>query len=565
MLITFIVLYLLASIGIGLYAATRVHNTADYAVAGRSLPLAVVIATTFATWFGSETVLGVSARFVDGGLGAVVEDPFGASMCLILVGLFFAYKLYQKNLITLGDYYRQRYGRVIEVACSAIILFSYLGWVAAQITALGLVFNLLTQGHMSVTVGMVVGTAIVLVYTLYGGMWSVAMTDFVQMIVIAVGLVAIAWYAADLAGGAGKVVEYAAREGKFQFFPTGGLKEWTFFFAAAITMMLGSIPQQDVFQRVMSSNSAETARIGPVIGGTLYLLFAFIPMFVVVAAVLVMPDTAQALLRDDPQKVLPTLVMQHMPMALQIAFFGALLSAIMSTASATLLAPSTTFVENILRNLRPGMTDVVSPADVAPQELDLELVRRVQRGDSTAFDLLVRKYQHRIVALIGRYIHDWSECQDVAQDTFVRAYRAIGNFRGDAQFYTWLHRIAVNTAKNHLVAHKRRPPTDDVDAADAEQYDSGSRLRDTDTPERELMRQELERTVMKAVNALPEELRTAITLREVEGLSYEEIAAKMNCPIGTVRSRIFRAREAIDVELRPLVDSDSATRERNRP
>ena len=211
------------------------------------------------------------------------------------------------------------------------------------------------------------------------------------------------------------------------------------------------------------------------------------------------------------------------------------------------------------------MTDVVSPIDVAPQELDLELVRRVQRGDSTAFDLLVRKYQHRIVALIGRYIHDWSECQDVAQDTFMRAYRAMGNFRGDAQFYTWLHRIAVNTAKNHLVPHKRRPPTDDVDAADAEQYDSGSRLRDTDTPERELMRQELERTVMKAVNALPEELRTAITLREVEGLSYEEIAAKMNCPIGTVRSRIFRAREAIDVELRPLVDSDSATRERNRP
>lgn len=357
MLITFIVLYVLVSIGIGLYAATRVHNTADYAVAGRSLPLAVVIATTFATWFGSETVLGVSARFVDGGLGAVVEDPFGASMCLVLVGLFFAYKLYKKNLITLGDYYRQRYGRVIEVACSAIIMFSYLGWVAAQITALGLVFNLLTQGYVSVTMGMVIGTVIVLVYTLYGGMWSVAMTDFVQMIVIAVGLLAIAWYAADLAGGAGKVVEYAAREGKFQFFPTGGLKEWTFFFAAAITMMLGSIPQQDVFQRVMSSNSAETARTGPVIGGVLYLLFAFIPMFVVTAAVLVMPETAQALLKDDPQKVLPTLVMERMPLILQIAFFGALLSAIMSTASATLLAPSTTFVENILHNLRPGMTD----------------------------------------------------------------------------------------------------------------------------------------------------------------------------------------------------------------
>ena len=361
MLVTFIVLYLLASIAIGLYAATRVHNTADYAVAGRSLPLAVVIATTFATWFGSETVLGVSARFIDSGLGGVVEDPFGASMCLVLVGLFFAYRLYQKNLITLGNYYRLRFGRTIEVVCSAIIMFSYLGWVAAQITALGLVFNLLTQGSISVTVGMVLGTAIVLVYTLYGGMWSVALTDFVQMIVIALGLLAIAWFAADLAGGAGKVIEFAAREGKFNFFPQdGGFKEWTFFFAAAITMMLGSIPQQDVFQRVMSSNSASTARTGPVIGGVLYLLFAFIPMFVVAAAVLVMPETAQALLKDDPQKVLPTLVMERMPLALQIAFFGALLSAIMSTASATLLAPSTTFVENILRNLRRGMSDEVT-------------------------------------------------------------------------------------------------------------------------------------------------------------------------------------------------------------
>jgi RNA polymerase sigma-70 factor (ECF subfamily) len=204
-------------------------------------------------------------------------------------------------------------------------------------------------------------------------------------------------------------------------------------------------------------------------------------------------------------------------------------------------------------------------ADVeTPQELDLELVRRVQRGESAAFDVLVRKYQHRIVGLIGRYIADWSECQDVAQDTFIRAYRAIGNFRGDAQFSTWLHRIAVNTAKNYLVAHNRRPPTDDVDVLDAEQFDSGTRLRDTDTPERELMRQELERTVMKAVDGLPEELRTAITLREVDGMSYEDIAQKMGCPIGTVRSRIFRAREAIDAELRPLLDTDSATRERHR-
>lgn len=195
-------------------------------------------------------------------------------------------------------------------------------------------------------------------------------------------------------------------------------------------------------------------------------------------------------------------------------------------------------------------------AEIETSQLDHELVRRVQRGDSAAFDLLVRKYQHRIAALIGRYVADWSECQDVAQDTFIRAYRAIGNFRGDAQFYTWLHRIAVNTAKNHLVAHHRRPPTDDIDIGDAEQFDAGIRLRDTDTPERELARQQMEQTVMRAVEALPEELRTAITLREVEGLSYGEIAQRMDCPIGTVRSRIFRAREAIDTELRPLMDTE---------
>ncbi|GGZ61504.1 RNA polymerase sigma factor RpoE [Lysobacter xinjiangensis] len=188
-------------------------------------------------------------------------------------------------------------------------------------------------------------------------------------------------------------------------------------------------------------------------------------------------------------------------------------------------------------------------------QLDRELVERVQRGDSAAFDVLVRRYQHRTVGLIGRYVHDWSECQDVAQEVFMRAYRALGNFRGDAQFSTWLHRIAVNTAKNHLVAQNRRPPTDDIDVMDAEQFDTSLRLRDTDTPEHELLRQEIETTVMDAVNRLPGELRDAITLREVEGLSYDEIAERMGCPIGTVRSRIFRAREAIDAQLRPLLDT----------
>ncbi|WP_058835176.1 RNA polymerase sigma factor RpoE [Luteimonas abyssi] len=203
-------------------------------------------------------------------------------------------------------------------------------------------------------------------------------------------------------------------------------------------------------------------------------------------------------------------------------------------------------------------------ADIETEQLDQELVRRVQKGDTAAFDLLVRKYQHRIAALIGRYVSDWSECQDIAQETFIRAYRAIGSFRGDAQFYTWLHRIAVNTAKNHLIAHNRRPPGDDIDVADAEQFDSGIRLRDSDTPERELMRQQMEQTVMRAVEALPEELRVAITLREVDGLSYEDIAQRMGCPIGTVRSRIFRAREAIDEELKPLMDTDTPAKRATR-
>ncbi|MBL0251623.1 MAG: sodium:solute symporter family protein [Polaromonas sp.] len=404
MLLTFIAVYLVISIGIGLYAAKRVKNTADYAVAGRSMPLAVVIAMTFATWFGSETVLGVSARFVQGGLGSVVEDPVGASMCLILVGLFFAYKLYQKNLITIGDYYRQRYGKVIEITCSIIIMVSYLGWVAAQITALGLVFNLLTQGQISTSTGMVLGTAIVLVYTLYGGMWSVAMTDFIQMIVIALGLIAIAWFASDLAGGAGKVMALAQEKGSLKLFPTGGIGDWIPFIAAAVTMMLGSIPQQDVFARVMSSKNAKTAVRGPVIGGILYFLFALVPMFVVMAAVLIMPETTNALLKDDPQKVLPTLVMEKMPLLLQIAFFGALLSAIMSTASATLLAPSTTFVENILRNIKPGMSDAATLKAMRWSVLvftGLVLTYALSMQGTSIYDLVSGAYQ---ITLVGAFV-----------------------------------------------------------------------------------------------------------------------------------------------------------------
>lgn len=184
MLLTLVFVYLLITIIVGLYAARRVKNTADYAIAGRNLPLIMIVTTTFATWFGSETVLGIPAKFVENGLGGVVEDPFGAGTCLILVGLFFAGKLYKMSLLTISDYYRERYGRTIEVICSIIIMISYLGWVAAQVTALGLVFNILSGGAISISAGMLIGTASVLAYTLFGGMWSVAITDFIQMIVL---------------------------------------------------------------------------------------------------------------------------------------------------------------------------------------------------------------------------------------------------------------------------------------------------------------------------------------------------------------------------------------------
>jgi len=190
--------------------------------------------------------------------------------------------------------------------------------------------------------------------------------------------------------------------------------------------------------------------------------------------------------------------------------------------------------------------------------VDLELVRRVQKGDRAAFDLLVQKYQHRIAHLVGRYIRDPSEVEDVAQEAFIKAYRGLANFRGESAFYTWLYRIAINTAKNYLVSAGRRVPDQGVDAGEAEQFESGTLLQETATPERELLTREIEGTVYQTIESLPAELREAITLREMEGLSYEEIAEVMDCPIGTVRSRIFRAREAIDGKLRPLLDETGA-------
>ena len=360
MLLTFVIVYWIVSVGIGIWAALRVKNTGDYAVAGRSLPLPIVTATVFATWFGSETVLGIPATFLREGFGGILADPFGSSMCLILVGLFFARPLYRMSLLTIGDYYRSRYGRTVEALTTICIVLSYLGWVAAQISALGLVFNVVSGGEISQAAGMVVGASTVLLYTLWGGMWSVAITDFVQMIVIVLGMLYIGWDVSQMTGGVGAVVQHAADSGKFaSFWPELSLAGVLGFTAALVTMMLGSIPQQDVFQRVASSRNEKTAGRASILGGCMYFAFAFIPMFLAYSATLIDPALVQKLISGDKQSqlILPSLILQHAPIFAQVMFFGALLSAIKSCASATLLAPSVTFTENILRPMFRHLSD----------------------------------------------------------------------------------------------------------------------------------------------------------------------------------------------------------------
>ena len=357
MLVWFVVLYLTVSVGIGLWAATRVHNTKDFAVAGRTLPLPVVTATVFATWFGAEAVFGVSAQFVKDGLRGVVADPFGSSLCLVLAGFFFATRLYKLNILTVGDFYRMRYNRTVEVITSLCIVGSYLGWVAAQIKAMGLIFDVVTGGAVSPAAGMVLGAAIVLTYTTFGGMFSVAFLDFVQMMVTMGGLFYIGWVVSGMTGGVATVVDHAARAGKFDFFPPPDPWMWITFLGAWITMMLGSIPQQDVFQRVTSARSARVAIGGSLLGASIYFCFTFVPMFIAYSATLIDPRLFSELLEKDPQLVLPTLVLQHTPPVAQVLFFGAVLSAIMSCSSATLLAPSVTFAENIVKGYYPHLSD----------------------------------------------------------------------------------------------------------------------------------------------------------------------------------------------------------------
>jgi len=359
MLIFCVVVYMIATVAIGLYAATRVKDAKDFMVAGRSLPLYMNFACVFATWFGAETVLSVSARFADKGMGFVSGDPFGASTCLVLVAFFFARTFYRMGLLTIGDYYHLRYGKFVEVITSLGIASSYLGWTSAQLSALGIVINVLFP-TISLAQSILIGAAIVTVYTLFGGMWSVAFTDVIQTVAIVVGLIIVAIILGQSAGGIDKVIMHAGDNGKLNLFPHVKTAAWLTFIGEFITMSLGSIPQQDVFQRVTSAKNERTAFIGTLGGGLFYFGFAFVPMFIAYAATVIDPAFVAQFQTENQrelQKVLPTLILNHTPIWCRVLFFGALLSAILSTASGTLLAPTSLMCENVLHPFTKNFND----------------------------------------------------------------------------------------------------------------------------------------------------------------------------------------------------------------
>jgi solute:Na+ symporter, SSS family len=363
MLIACVIVYMMATVAIGIYASSRVKDSKDFMVAGRSLPLYMNFACVFATWFGAETVLSVSATFAHKGMGHVSGDPFGASLCLILVAFFFAKTFYRLELLTIGDYYHKRYGKFVEVVTSLGIASSYLGWTSAQLSALGLVIDVLFP-QLTLNQSILIGAVIVTIYTMFGGMWSVALTDVVQTAAIVVGLLIVATLLGQRAGGFEVVIAEAQKQGKLDLFPHVTAAAWFAFIGEFITMALGSIPQQDVFQRVTSAKNERTAFIGTLGGGLFYFAFAFVPMFIAFAATVVDPSNA-ALFDDslpghDPRKIqqiLPNLVMNDTPIWCQVLFFGAVLSAILSTASGTLLAPASVLTENVLQQFTRHFSD----------------------------------------------------------------------------------------------------------------------------------------------------------------------------------------------------------------
>ena len=353
MLLGFIILYLMVTVGIGWWSARFVNNTADFVVAGKSLPFYMVTCGLFAEWFGSETLMGSTKEFLEGGILAVIEEPFGAALCLILVGLLIAKPLYKLNLLTFSDYFKHRFNQKAELVSAIIIVPSYLGWIAAQLIALSIVFQVVSG--LPVTYGIFLCAFIVMIYTYVGGMWAVSITDFVQTIMIVLGLLFVLYQVIHEVGGFGALIA-SQPEGFFDLTPKhASSMDWIKYFAAWITVGLGSIPQQDVFQRIMSAKDEKTAVRASYASGFLYLTIAFIPLFIGLAGKRLYPDLVAE--GKDIQMLIPQLVLQHGNIVVQVLFFGALLSAIMSTTSGAILAPSTVIGENIIKPFMKNVTD----------------------------------------------------------------------------------------------------------------------------------------------------------------------------------------------------------------
>jgi SSS family transporter len=349
-LLSFIALYLLGTLAVGWWASRRVKTTADFVVAGKRLPLFMASCALFATWFGSETVMGASSEFAQHGLLGVIEDPFGAALCLFLAGLLIARPLYNLNLFTFSDFFRLRFNKAAEITSAIFMVPSYFSWIAAQIVALAIVLQAVSG--LEREWGVLICTSMVLLYTYIGGMWSVTVTDFVQTIAIIIGLVALA---ADLVlkvGGFEPMLA-AAPQGFFQFFPEPKATDIIAWVAAWMTIGLGSIPQQDVFQRVMAAKSERTAVWSCYTSSLMYLSIAFLPLIICYCGRMLYPE----LLNGDAQMMIPTMVLAHSSLGLQILFFGALLSAILSTCSGAMLAPATVVGENLVRPLFKDVTD----------------------------------------------------------------------------------------------------------------------------------------------------------------------------------------------------------------
>ncbi|MEY3369432.1 MAG: hypothetical protein RLZZ361_102 [Cyanobacteriota bacterium] len=344
MLCNFIVIYILATLAIGLFVSKFIKNPEDFALAGKRMPVFITASALFATWFGSETIMGASSEFVEHGLIGVVEDPFGAALCLLLVGIFFAKILYNMNLITMGDLFARRYGPKAEIISSFFMIVSYFGWTSAQLIAFAIVLK--SVSGLDTNVGIWLAGLLVLVYTYAGGMWAITITDFVQTLMIIIGLVLLTGKIVGDAGGLVSVVSQVPR-GFWNFVPDPNPQNILDYFTAWITIGLGSIPQQDVFQRIMSARCDRTAVRACIIGSFMYLSIAFMPLLIALASRQIYPDIASG----DSQTIITDTIMRHGDLWMQIMFYGALLSAIMSTASGSILASATPLAENVFKPL----------------------------------------------------------------------------------------------------------------------------------------------------------------------------------------------------------------------